>query len=65
MRMSKDYKEAIKKAKEMALDINKRGDAALGDDALEFMDSLMSHDEILESDLRVISTEKHLKKSSK
>lgn len=63
--MSKDYKEAIKKAKEMALDINKRGDAALGDDALEFMDSLMSHDEILESDLRVISTEKHLKKSSK
>lgn len=51
--MSKDYKEAIKKAKEMALDINKRGDAALGDDTLEFMDSLMSHDEILESDLRV------------
>lgn len=51
--MSKDYKEAIKKAKEMVLDINKRGDAALGDDALEFMDSLMSHDEILESDLRV------------
>ncbi len=65
MRVSKDYKEAIKKAKEMALDINKRGDAALGDDALEFMDSLMSHDEILESDLCVISTEKHLKKSSK
>lgn len=63
--MSKDYKEAIKEAKEMALDINKRGDAALGDDALEFMDSFMSHDEILESDLRVISTEKHLKKSSK
>lgn len=65
MRVSKDYKEAIKKAKEMALDINKRGDAALGDDALEFMDSLMSHDEILESDVRVIRTEKHLKKSSK
>lgn len=51
--MSKDYKEAIKEAEEMVLDINKRGDAALGDDALEFMDSFMSHDEILESDLRV------------
>lgn len=51
--MKKNYDKAIKKAKEMVLDIKKRGQDALGDDALEFMDSLMSPDEILESDLRV------------
>ena len=51
--MKKDYDKAIKEAKEMVLDIKKRGQDALGDDALEFMDSLMSPDEILESDLRV------------
>lgn len=49
----KNYDEAIKKAKEMASDVKKRGQEALGDDALDFMDSLMSPDEILESDLRV------------
>lgn len=51
--MKKDYDKAIKKAKEMVLDIKKRGQEALGDDALEFIDSLMSSDEIEKSDLRV------------
>ncbi len=52
-RMSKDYNKAIKEAEEKVIDVKKRGQDALGDDALEFMDSLMSPDEILESDLRV------------
>lgn len=52
-RMSKDYNKAIKEAEEKLIDVKKRGQDALGDDALEFMDSLMSPDEILESDLRV------------
>lgn len=52
-RMSKDYNKAIKEAEEKLIDIKKRGQDALGDDALEFMESLMSSDEILESDLRV------------
>lgn len=52
-RMSKDYNKAIKEAEEKLIDVKKRGQEALGDDALEFMDSLMSPDEILESDLRV------------
>lgn len=51
--MKKNYDKAIEKAKEMALDVKKRGQDALGDDALSFMDSLMSSNEILESDLRV------------
>lgn len=51
--MKKNYDKAIEKAKEMALDVNKRGQEALGDDVLSFMDSLMSSNEILESDLRV------------
>lgn len=51
--MKEDYDKVIKEAKEMVLDINNRVQEALGDDALEFMDSLMSPDEILESDLRV------------
>lgn len=51
--MKKNYDKAIEKAKEMALDVKKRGQETLGDDALEFMDSLMSQDEIDKSDLRV------------
>lgn len=63
--MKKDYDKAIKEAKEMVLDIKKRGQDALGDDALEFMDSLMSQDERDKSDLRVETIEKKIKKSSK
>lgn len=51
--MDKDYDKAIKEAGEKLIDLKKRGQESLGDDALEFMDSLMSSNEILESDLRV------------
>lgn len=44
--MKKNYDKAIEKAKEMALDVKKRGQEALGDDALSFIDSLMSPGEI-------------------
>lgn len=63
--MDKDYDKAIKEAGEMVLDINNRGQEALGDDALSFMDSLMSSNEILKSDLRVEIIKKKIKKSSK
>lgn len=63
--MKKDYDKAIKEAKEMVLEIKKRGQEALGDDALEFMDSLMSQDEIAKSDLRIETIEKKINKSSK
>lgn len=63
--MDKDYNKAIKEAEEKLIDVKKRGQDALGDDALEFMDSLMSPDEILESDLRVETIEKRINKSSK
>lgn len=63
--MKKNYDKAIEKAKEMTLDVKKRGQEALGDDALSFMDSLMSSNEILESDLRAETMEKKIKKSSK
>lgn len=53
MMKDKNYEKAIKEAKKNILDINERGNDALGDDALDFMDKLMSPDEILESDLRV------------
>lgn len=58
--MKKNYDKAIEKAKEMALDVKKRGQEALGDDALEFMDSLMSPNEIEKSDLRVETIEKKI-----
>lgn len=51
--MDKDYDKAIKEAEEKLIDLKKRGQESLGDDALEFMDSLMSQDEIDKSDLRV------------
>lgn len=51
--MDKDYNKAIKEAEEKLIDVKKRGQDALGDDALEFMDSLMSPDEIEKSDLCV------------
>lgn len=63
--MDKDYNKAIKEAEEKLIDVKKRGQDALGDDALEFMDSLMSQDERDKSDLRVETIEKKIKKSSK
>lgn len=58
--MDKDYDKAIKEAEEKIKDIKKRRQEALGDDALEFMDSLMSQNEIEKSDLRVETIEKKI-----
>lgn len=63
--MDKDYDKAIKEAEEKIKDIKKRRQEALGDDALEFMESLMSPDEIEKSDLRVETIENKINKSSK
>lgn len=60
--MDKDYNKAIKEAEEKLIDVKKRGQDALGDDALEFMDSLMSQDERDKSDLRVETIEKKIKR---
>lgn len=60
--MDKYYDKAIKEAEEKLIDVKKRGQDALGDDALEFMDSLMSQNEIDNSDLRVETIEKKINK---
>lgn len=53
-RMRKDdYTVAINQAKEKVTDVKKRGSDALGSDALDFMDSLLTAEEIAESDLRI------------
>lgn len=44
--MDKDYDKAIKEAEEKLIDLKKRGQESLGDDALSFIDSLMSPGEI-------------------
>lgn len=52
MRESKDYSQAIAQAKENLADLNKRGTDAIGGDVLEFMNSILTPEEIAESDLR-------------
>ena len=44
--MDKDYDKAIKETEEKLIDLKKRGQESLGDDALSFIDSLMSPGEI-------------------
>lgn len=51
--MDKEYAAAIKQAKEEYKDLQERGDEAVGGDALEFLDSLLTPEEKAESDLRV------------
>ena len=48
-----EYTKAIDKAKANLSDVRERGSAAVGSDALEFMDSLLTPEEIAESNLRV------------
>ena len=45
--------EGIQQAQENLADLKKRGRAAIGGDALAFMDTLLSPEEIAQSDLRV------------
>lgn len=53
MRENKEYSQAIARAKENLADLNERGADAVGGDVLEFMNSILTPEEIAESDLRV------------
>ena len=53
MRTNKEYSQVIEQARENLVDLNKRGADAVGNDALEFMDSILTQEELIESDLRV------------
>ncbi len=53
MRMNKEYSQAVTKAKENLADLNERGTEAVGGNVLEFMESILTKDEIVESELRV------------
>ena len=53
MKNDKDYTQAIKQAKDNMDDVKARGNEAIGDDALTFMDNLLTPEEISESNLRV------------
>ena len=53
MRTNKEYSQAVTQAKENLADLNERGADAVGGDVLEFMESILTPDEIAESELRV------------
>ena len=52
MEANRDYAAAIEQAEKNINDIKERGADAIGSDALEFMDSLLTPEEIAESNLR-------------
>lgn len=53
MRNNKEYSQAIAQANENLTDLNERGEEAVGGNVLEFMESILTPDEIAESELRV------------
>ena len=53
MRINKEYSQAVTQAKENLDDLNERGIDAVGGNVLEFMESILTPDEIAESELRV------------
>ena len=53
MSENKDYEQAITQAKANLADLKERGASAIGDDVLEFMNSILTPEEIAKSDLRV------------
>lgn len=53
MRENKEYSRAIAQAKENLADLKERGGNAIGGNVLDFMDSILTPEEIVESDLRV------------
>ena len=53
MRTNKEYSQAVTQAKENLADMNERGADAVGGDVLEFMESILTPEEIAESELRV------------
>lgn len=50
---NKEYLKAIEQAKESLMDMSERDSDAVGGDALEFMDAILSPEEVIESNLRV------------
>ncbi len=61
MRKNNEYPQAIEQAQENLADLNERGADAIGNDALEFMDSILTQEELMESDLRVSIIEELIK----
>ena len=53
MKSNSNYAHALKQANANMADVKKRKASAIGDDALEFMDALLTDEELSESDLRV------------
>ena len=53
MRVNKEYAQALEQANANMTDVKERGASAMGDDVLDFMDSLLSAEEVAESNLRV------------
>lgn len=53
MRTNKEYSQAVTQAKENLADLNERGADAVGGNVLEFMESILTPDEIAESELQV------------
>ncbi len=53
MKADKEYTQAIAQAKENYSDLKERGADAIGGNALEFMESILTPEEIAESELRV------------
>ncbi len=52
MKADKEYTQALEQAKANRADIATRGEAAIGGDALEFMDTFLTAEETAESNLR-------------
>ncbi len=53
MRTDKEYAKAIAQARSNLEDLRERGADAIGENALEFIDSILTPEEISESNLRV------------
>lgn len=53
MRIDKEYSQAVKQANENLVDLNERGADAGGENVLEFMEGILTPDEIAESEMRV------------
>lgn len=53
MRIYNEYKKEFKIAEANYADLKKRGNEAVGENALEYIDSFLTPEEIAESDLRV------------
>lgn len=53
MTTDKEYSQAIAQAKENLANLNERGADAVGGNVLEFMENILTPDEMAESNLRV------------